>query len=276
MFSAVDYAAGRIVTLASLTADKVTVEPWFGGLVQGGAELCVDRSALGFNTEFGSGTFVGARPVDSISITNRGLTPLTITRVTYEGEPEFKVTSSWGEAAVGSEIPATSIAGGKRAFLQVEFGPRQNRGYSGSITVDTNASNLKKLVVQLSGCGVPTDGGTSNCYSCDVLSQGCTGSVDGGPRTCYQSPSGATFCSFETGTRATGESCDAPAACVKGSVCLSVCERRVDGGACATPAESRCYQACSRDGGASGCSGGKACLDLSPQGVRAYGACAQQ
>lgn len=36
MFSAVDYAAGRIVTLASLTADKVTVEPWFGGLIQGG------------------------------------------------------------------------------------------------------------------------------------------------------------------------------------------------------------------------------------------------
>lgn len=36
MFSAVDYAAGRIVTLASLTADKVTVEPWFGGLVPGG------------------------------------------------------------------------------------------------------------------------------------------------------------------------------------------------------------------------------------------------
>lgn len=36
MFSAVDYAAGRIVTLASLTMDKVTVEPWFGGLVPGG------------------------------------------------------------------------------------------------------------------------------------------------------------------------------------------------------------------------------------------------
>jgi len=36
MFSAVDYAAGRIVPLASLTADKVTVEPWFGGLLSGG------------------------------------------------------------------------------------------------------------------------------------------------------------------------------------------------------------------------------------------------
>ena len=36
MFSAVDYAAGRIVTLASLTADNVSVEPWFGGLLSSG------------------------------------------------------------------------------------------------------------------------------------------------------------------------------------------------------------------------------------------------
>ena len=267
---------GAVVTGSFVACGPTNRKECDGDTFANEAELCVDRSALGFNTEFGSGTFVGARPVDSISITNRGLKPLTISKVTYEGEPEFKVTSSWGAAAVGSDIPATSIAGGQRAFLQVEFGPRQNRGYSGSITVDTNASNLPKLVVQLSGCGVPTDGGTSNCYSCDVLAQGCTASVDGGPRTCYQSPSGATFCSFETGTKATGESCDAPAACVKGSVCLSVCERRVDGGACATAAESRCYQACSRDGGAPACGGGKACLDLSSQGVRAYGACAQQ
>lgn len=240
------------------------------------AELCVDRTALGFSTEFGAGTFLGAKPVDSVSITNRGLRPLNVTKVTYEGEPEFKVTSSWGGAAIGSDIPATMIAGGQRGFLQVEFAPRQSRGYSGTITVDTNAANQAKLVIQLSGCGVPTDGGVSNCYACDVLTQACTPQVDGGPRTCYQSPSGATFCSFENGTKAVGEACDAPAACVKGANCLSVCERRVDGGACATTAESRCYQACNRDGGAPGCSGGKACLDLSAQAIRAYGACALQ
>jgi hypothetical protein len=34
MFSGVDYAAGRLVRLASLTAEKVEVEPWFGGLVR--------------------------------------------------------------------------------------------------------------------------------------------------------------------------------------------------------------------------------------------------
>lgn len=240
------------------------------------AELCVDRTALGFSTEFGAGTFLGAKPVDSISITNRGLKPLTISKVTYSGEAEFKVTSSWGEAAVGSDIPTTTVNGGQRVFLQVEFSPRAPRGYAGTITLDTNATNLPQLVVQLSGCGVPTDGGMSNCYACDVLGQGCTNQVDGGARTCYQSPSGATFCSFETGTKATGDTCDAPAACAKGNVCLSVCERRVDGGACATAAESRCYQACNRDGGAPGCGGGKACLDLSSQAIRAYGACAQQ
>ena len=34
MFIGVDYAAGRLVRLASLTAEKVEVEPWFGGLVR--------------------------------------------------------------------------------------------------------------------------------------------------------------------------------------------------------------------------------------------------
>ena len=34
MFNGVDYAAGRLVRLASLTAEKVDVEPWFGGLIR--------------------------------------------------------------------------------------------------------------------------------------------------------------------------------------------------------------------------------------------------
>jgi hypothetical protein len=37
MFVGVDYAAGRIVSLASLTAERVDVEPWFGGLVARGS-----------------------------------------------------------------------------------------------------------------------------------------------------------------------------------------------------------------------------------------------
>lgn len=35
MLAGVDYAAGRIVSLASLVPEKVEVEPWFGGLVLG-------------------------------------------------------------------------------------------------------------------------------------------------------------------------------------------------------------------------------------------------
>jgi hypothetical protein len=34
MFRGVDYAAGRLVHLASLTAEKIDVEPWFGGLIR--------------------------------------------------------------------------------------------------------------------------------------------------------------------------------------------------------------------------------------------------
>jgi hypothetical protein len=232
-------------------------------------ELCVDRSALGFNTEFGSGTFVGARPVDSISITNRGLRTLEIQKVTYMGDPEFKVSASWSNS---NEIPTTSVTGGKTVFLQVEFSPKVGKGYSGNLTIESNAANLPSLGVQLSGCGVLTDGGVSNCYACDVLAQGCTASVDGGPRTCYQSASGATFCAFETGTKNVGEACDAPAACAKGNVCLSVCQRPADGGACAATAESRCYKACNRSG-ASGCAANQQCLDLSAQGIQRYGVC---
>ena len=59
MFSAVDYAAGRIVPLASLTADKVTVEPWFGGLMSGG-------STGGTSTRTdGLATFFAPRVIDA-------------------------------------------------------------------------------------------------------------------------------------------------------------------------------------------------------------------
>ena len=50
------------------------------------------------------------------------------------------------DEAIEAFQASTSIAGGQRAFLQVEFGPRQNRGYSGSITVDTNGSSFDTLL----------------------------------------------------------------------------------------------------------------------------------
>jgi len=52
MFSAVDYAAGRIVPLASLTADNVTVEPWFGGLISGGSTAGVSTRNEGLAAFF--------------------------------------------------------------------------------------------------------------------------------------------------------------------------------------------------------------------------------
>ncbi len=236
-------------------------------------ELCIDRTALGFSQEFGSGTTLGTRPIDSIKITNRGLKPLTITGVVYTGEPEFKVKASWDENPDDAELPPTTVTGGKRVFLQVEFTPRQARSYSGSIALSSNASNEANRTVQLSGCGVPADGGFSNCYSCDVIAQGCSAAVDGGPRACYQSPSGASFCSFTTGVTPLAQPCDAPASCEQGLVCLTVCQQFADGGRCTQTAEARCQKPCNVDGGAPGC-GGRACLELTAQGIRNYGACA--
>ena len=53
LFAGVDYAAGRIVRLASLTAEKVEVEPWFGGLVsRGGAPAGRDARGDGLAAFF--------------------------------------------------------------------------------------------------------------------------------------------------------------------------------------------------------------------------------
>ncbi|MCA2980280.1 MAG: hypothetical protein INH41_12755 [Myxococcaceae bacterium] len=215
------------------------------------AELCVDRTALGFGAEFGSGTFIGARPVEAVSLTNRGLRPLEISSVTFEGEPEFKVTSSWSDGAVGRAIPATTITGGKQGFVQVEFAPTQPRGYSGVVRVASNAGNLPALVIQLTGCGVLPDGGPSNCYACDPLAQNCTPQVDGRERSCYLSSAGATFCALVTGERKVGDSCSDPASCVRSASCV---EARTPG------AEARCQALCARDGGS--CPNGAACQTL--------------
>jgi hypothetical protein len=128
------------------------------------AQVCTDRTRLGFAREFGSGTFIGTKPQDTLSIRNGGTNDLTIDSVTLTGDSAFTLTTE------PATVPAT-IKGNKYFYMRVVFAPTQAKLYTGKITVTSNGANYPTREFDLSGCGVPTDGGVSSCY----------GSADAGP-----------------------------------------------------------------------------------------------
>ena len=67
MFVGIDYAAGRLVRLASLTAEKVEVEPWFGGLVPRGGTPAGRADGLA--------AFFAPRTIESAAGQSRGVKP---------------------------------------------------------------------------------------------------------------------------------------------------------------------------------------------------------
>lgn len=120
------------------------------------ATACADRTSLGFAREFGSGTFIGQRPQDTLSIKNGGIADLSITAATLTGDSAFTLTAE-------PVLPAT-ITGNKYFYMRVVFAPTQAKLYTGKITVASNAANSPSLEFEVTGCGVPTDGGVSPCY----------------------------------------------------------------------------------------------------------------
>ncbi len=121
------------------------------------AQVCADREGLGFGQEFGSGTFIGQKPQQTLLIRNGGADDLKIESVAVAGDPAF--TFSY----VPEVFPAT-ISANKTFFIRAEFAPTAAKRYEAKVTVTSNAENspVKEFVV--SGCGVPADGGTSPCY----------------------------------------------------------------------------------------------------------------
>ncbi|MFT3709943.1 MAG: hypothetical protein QM817_20115 [Archangium sp.] len=126
-------------------------------------QVCPDRDSLGFAQEFGSGTFIGQKPQDSLIIRNGGIADLNVTTVNYTGDSEFQVTTE-------PDTLPTAVKGNKYFYIRVIFAPTESKRYSGTITMSSNAENAPMKTFGLSGCGVPTDGGVSACYR-----------VDGGP-----------------------------------------------------------------------------------------------
>lgn len=121
------------------------------------AQACPDRASLGFAREFNSGTRIGTRPQESIAIKNGGIADLTITSANFSGDPAFTLSTEPGT------LPAT-IKGNKYFYLRVIFAPTEARLYTGKITMQSNAEVSPSREFEISGCGVPTDGGTSPCY----------------------------------------------------------------------------------------------------------------
>jgi hypothetical protein len=121
------------------------------------AQSCPDHIAMQFGLEVRSGTRIGTAPIESVAIRNGGLEDLTISSVSVLGDSAFTVMTAPGM------LPA-AIKGKKNFIVTVAFAPTQAKLYTGSLSIVSNAQNTPTQVIQLSGCGIPTDGGTTPCY----------------------------------------------------------------------------------------------------------------
>jgi hypothetical protein len=115
-----------------------------------GPFLFNDRTQLMFDTEFGSGTYVGASTFNTLLLENRGDEPLEITEVIKTGPAEFIVTPPEGLTAT----TPVRLESRKRAYVQVQFKPSQAKEYTGKLTLRSNSKDGSEKVVELIAKGV--------------------------------------------------------------------------------------------------------------------------
>ncbi|WP_224242069.1 Ig-like domain-containing protein [Hyalangium gracile] len=115
-----------------------------------GPFLFLDRQSMGFDQEFGSGTYVGASTFNALYIENRGDEPLEITAITKSAPAEFilQVPSEFTE---GQKLTLQSRA---HTSIQVQFKPSRVQTYDGKFTIQSNARNAPQQDILLSGKGV--------------------------------------------------------------------------------------------------------------------------
>ncbi len=115
-----------------------------------GPFLFVDRDSLGFDQEFGSGTYIGTAPLNALYIENRGDQPLEIAKVVNASPPEFTLQLP-DELAQGNTLTLQSRG---HASIQVQFKPTKEQLYNGKFTLSSNALNTPEKDITLSGKGV--------------------------------------------------------------------------------------------------------------------------
>lgn len=161
------------------------------------AQLCFDREGLGFGQEFGSATLIGTKPIETLALRNGGIEDLVITSADISGDSAFKLIRAWDNHS--NIVPPPKVRGNylvqadgglfntgyvpparEGATLSVEFAPTAAKQYLAQVTVNTNSQNRPTFVFQISGCGLPADGGTSPCYRV----RDCTMTNDAGVSIC--------------------------------------------------------------------------------------------
>jgi len=114
-----------------------------------GPFLLNDRNELLFDTEFGSGTYVGASTFNALLLENRGDAPLEITKIEQSGSSTFEVTLP----PALEEGMTLKLESRKTALIQVKFTPPQVRTYEGKLTITSNAANAPAKEIKLFGEG---------------------------------------------------------------------------------------------------------------------------
>lgn len=126
--------------------------PCDGMSLQSTPHLCPDRGSIGFAREFNSGTYIGARPLETLILNNGSTANLEITAVSYSGDPAFTYKTE------PASLPAT-VAGNKTMLVQIVFAPTQEGLHTGTLTVQSNAANGAERTFAVTGCGVAPDAG---------------------------------------------------------------------------------------------------------------------
>ncbi len=132
--------------------------------------ILTDVASIGFDVQFGRGTYIGTAPVNSLTVTNEGLADLVIEDVSKTGDSAFtfvldgQCTIQGGQRVCGpvADVLPKTVKGKQNTFIQVTFTPTEVRRYTGQLVIKSNADNFKELNVGLFGCGVRAgvDGGT--------------------------------------------------------------------------------------------------------------------
>jgi len=125
-------------------------------------QLKLDRSSIGFGQEFGSGTFVGTSPQQSIQITNGGQQDLVISGTTLTGDPAFTKNGP----------STTTLKSNEQTFVQLIFTPTAAGNFSAKLNIASNAENAPSQDVPVTGKGIDISKITLN-PSCGTDGGGC-------------------------------------------------------------------------------------------------------
>lgn len=113
-------------------------------------QVYVDRNVLQFDTEYGSGTYVGATTYNTLIIENRGIQELQISQIAKEGPGAFTVRLPQ-ELADGKALVLQSR---QKAYVEVAFRPTEAKQYDGSLIIRSNDPKAADKQVTLTAKGV--------------------------------------------------------------------------------------------------------------------------